>query len=89
MAKEEIEKIFIGSKELSKYLTAGLWALNTGKDICLIGRGQNIKKTVDVAEILKRNMNNPECSVIIGSEDFENRKVSTIEITLKGTLKKK
>ena len=89
MAKEEIEKIFIGSKELSKYLTAGLWALNTGKDVCLIGRGQNIKKTVDVAEILKRNMNNPECNVIIGSEDFENRKVSTIEITLKGTLKKK
>jgi len=89
MAKGETEKIFIGNKEISKYLTAGLWALNSGKDICLIGRGQNIKRTVDVAEILKRNLDNPECIVNIGSEDFENRKVSTIEITLKGTLKKK
>lgn len=84
---EEYEDILIGSKPIPSYLTAGLVALSKGKNIRLLGRGSNIKRAVDVAEILKRQMNEPACEVEIGSEDFEDRKISTIVIKLRGKRK--
>ena len=52
---KDIEKIFIGQKDLSKYLSASFYGLSEGKDkIMLCGRGHNVKKTIDVASILLR-----------------------------------
>ena len=79
-----MEQVYIGSKELPRYLSAGLFALGKSDEIVLYARGSNIKKAIDVAEILKRQMENPTVDVTIGSDKFEDRFVSTIEITLKG-----
>lgn len=81
---EEFEDVFIGPKGIASYITAGLWALRKDKPVRLLGRGHNIKTTVDVAEILKREMVDPEMSIDIGSENHEDRKVSTIAIILEG-----
>jgi len=86
----EYENVYIGSKPIQHYLTAGIWALGKSDiPIKLLGRGGNIKTTVDVAEILKRQMVDPKVSIDIGSEDFNERKVSTISIVLDGKRKKK
>lgn len=82
---KEVEEIKIGSNPLPKYISAGIWALERDKDICLLGRGNNIKTCIDVEEILKRHMEDPEVEVELGSEDYEDRKVSTISITMRGT----
>ena len=84
---EDFEEIYIGNKPIPSYLTAGLVALTKQKNIKILGRGNNIKRAVDVAEILKRQMNSPKCEVEIGSEDFEDRKVSIIIIKLIGQKK--
>jgi len=86
---EEYEQVYIGSKPIPNYLSAGIWALGKEKPVQLLGRGGNIKTTVDVAEILKRQMINPKVSIEIGSEDFNDRKVSIISIVLEGKRKKK
>lgn len=83
----EFEDVYIGSKPIQNYITAGVWALGQNKSIRLLGRGGNIKTTVDVAEILKRQMIDPKDIITIGSEDFNDRKVSTITIILKGKRK--
>ena len=87
---EEYENVFIGDKPIGSYLTAGLWALSQDepKPIRLLGRGNNIKTTVDVAEILKRQMISSETIIEIGSESHNERKVSTISIILIGKKKK-
>ena len=86
---DEYEDVYIGGKPIGNYLTAGLWALDKDKPVRLLGRGSNIKTTVDVAEILKRHMVNPKCEIEIGSEDFNERKISTISIILDGVKKQK
>ena len=85
----EYEDVYIGSKPIQNYLTAGVWALGQNKPVRLLGRGGNIKTTVDVAEILKRQMVDPKISIDIDSEDFNDRKVSTITIILEGIRKVK
>lgn len=83
----DIEIVYIGSKPISKYINAGKWVLNQDKPVKLLGRGNNIKTTVDVAEILKRNLENPEIFINISSEDFEDRKVSVLSIDICGKIK--
>ena len=85
-SESEYEKVYIGDKPIQNYLTAGIWALGQNKPIMLLGRGGNIKTTVDVAEILKRQMAEPKETISIGSEDFNERKVSTISIILEISL---
>jgi len=91
----EYEDVYIGNKPIQNYLTAGIWALGQKNPTRLLGRGSNIKTTVDVAEILKRQMINPETIIEIDSEEYEDsrngnkRKVSTISIILKGKKKEK
>ena len=86
---DNVEDVFVGGKPLPSYLTAGLWAINKVGSVRYLGRGTNIKTTVDVAEILKRQLNKPQVDIAIGSEDFEDRKISTIEITISGSKKEK
>ena len=85
----DYEDVYIGPKPIQNYLTAGIWALGQNKPVRLLGRGGNIKTTVDVAEILKRQMVKPKVTVDIGSQEFNDRKVSTISIVLEGEKKNK
>lgn len=86
--KENIEEIYIGSKDISKYLSACFYALGQKDEIVIIARGNNIKRAFDVAAILIRQyLENPSYDVLIGSEKFEERNVTTIEITLRGKKK--
>jgi DNA-binding protein Alba len=85
---ENIEKIYIGNKEIPKYLTACFFALGETDTINIIGRGNNVKGAVDVAAILLRQyLENPKYDIKIGSEKFEERYVSTIEIVINGEKK--
>ena len=116
--KENIERVYIGNKDISKYLSACFFALSDDRDEVLItGRGNNVKRTIDVAAILLRQYleipdNIPTlkelldildkedietakdmikkmmtCEIKIGSEKFEERNVSTLDITLRGKKK--
>jgi DNA-binding protein len=116
--KESIEKIYIGDKIISRYISACFFALNADKEcIQIIGRGNNVKRSIDVAAILLRQyLDVPQelpsfdeledainkediklakklikqmkvCEIKIGSEKFQERNVSTIDIMLRGKKK--
>lgn len=116
--KEQVEKIYIGDKIISKYMSACFFALNADKEcIQIIGRGNNVKRSIDVAAIvLRQYLDVPQelpsldeledainkediklakklikqmkiCEIKIGSEKFQDRNVSTIEIMLRGKKK--
>ena len=85
-----VERIYIGSKDIQKYLTACFFALGEKgvEQLEIVGRGNNVKRAVDVAAVLIRQyIENPEYKVKIGSEEFEERYVSTIEININGRKK--
>jgi len=83
--KGKTEEVYIGSKELPKYLSACFYALGQKDEITIIARGNNIKRAFDIAAILIRQyLSNANYEVKIGSEKFEDRYVTTIEILLRG-----
>ena len=91
-----MESIFIGKKDLSRYISACFYALGKDKDVALIARGNNVKKAIDVLAILIReHLSDPKYNVVIDSEKYKDkesgteRNVSTIEIALSGTIKVK
>lgn len=85
-----METVYIGSKDISKYISACFFALGKEEKIKLIARGKNIKRAIDVLAILVRDyLENPKYEIIVDSEKFEERNVSTLEITLSGLKKQK
>ena len=75
-------------KDLSRYISASLYALGKNDTINLVGRGNNIKRAIDILDILKRDyLDNPKYEVIVDSETFENRRISTVDIVLSGVKK--
>lgn len=85
-----VEEIFIGVKEISRYISACLFGFGKGDDIKLIARGKNVKKAIDILAILIRDyIDDPEYNIVVASETFENRKISTIEIELTGKKKER
>ena len=84
-----IEEVFVGAKDISRYITACFFALDKEKKIKIIARGGYIKKAIDILAILIRDhIKNAEYSIIVKSEPFENRNVSAIEIVLTEDRKK-
>ena len=79
-----MEQIFVGNKDISRYITACLSALQKGgeKKVKISARGRYIKKAVDIEEIVKRYMKNPVALVTLGSQRVNDRFVSTIDIIL-------
>jgi len=117
-SNESVETIPIGNKIINRYITACFFALNADKEcLHIIGRGNNVKRSIDVAAILLRQyldvpselpsfdeledaVNKEDyklakklikqmkvCEIKIGSEKFQDRNVSTIEIMLRGKKK--
>jgi len=85
-----MEEVYIGDKDIAKYISACFFSLGKDKDIKVIARGNNIKKAIDVLAILVRDyLEKPKYSIEVGSEPFEKRYVSTIEISLSGSKKGK
>lgn len=83
-----VEQIFIGNKEISRYISACFYSLGKEDSVVIISRGSNIKRAIDTLAILMRDyLDNPEYSIKVGSEPFESRNVSTLEITLSGKKK--
>jgi len=86
--KETIEQVYVGNKDISKYLSACFYALGHTEEITIIARGNNVKRAIDITAILIRQyLIDPEYKVIIDSEKYEDRNVSTIEIIIKGKRK--
>jgi DNA-binding protein len=114
-----MEVIKISNKNIDRYLSACFYALGDDfNEIQITGRGNNVKRSIDVAAILLRKyLEVPEkipnytqilealdkddtklakelltqrmCyEIIIGSEKFDERHVSTIDIILRGKRKK-
>lgn len=85
-----MEQVFVGAKEIKNYITACFFALGKSDEVKIVARGKNIKRAIDILAILIRDyLENPKYSIVVGSETFEERKVSTIEITLSGLKKEK
>jgi len=115
---EDVEYIYVGDKKIQRYLSACFFAFSHDKPhLHLIGRGNNIKRAIDIAAILcRQHLDIPEklptlselkealdknnvddakrlvnqmmaCEVLIGSEKFENRNISTIDIIIRGKRK--
>jgi len=92
MPKEEIEKVYIGNKDISRYISACFFALgkNENKSVMIVSRGNHIKRAIDILAILIRDyLENPSYDIKVCSDTYENRNVSAIEITLSGTRKNK
>jgi len=82
----EPQKLYIGQKPIRFYIIIAKAMLQATGQICLAGRGRNISRTVDIAEILKREGKKIQ-NITISSEQMTNRQgrqvyVSTIEITV-------
>ena len=85
-----IENIYIGGKDISRYITACFFGFDKEKKIKIIARGGYIKKAIDILAILIRDhIQDPEYEIVVKSEPFMNRNVSAIEIILTGEKKKK
>ena len=78
-----MEEIYIGSKGLRAYIMACIQGLSNEDAIKILARGTNVKKAIDVAEIVRRQTTDLESVVNIDSEEYNDRYVSTIAITLK------
>jgi len=86
----EDEVIFIGSKEISRYISAALYGFGKGSKIKLVARGKNVKKAIDILAILIRDyIEEADYIITVDSEKFENRNISTLEIELSGKKKDK
>jgi len=86
--KEDIETVPIGDKEIKSYINACKYAFNNSNEVLLVSRGNNIKRAIDVAAIfIRQYLENPTYEITIGSEGYEERNVSTLEILLKGVYK--
>jgi len=81
----QMNTVLIGDKELSRYITACLTAIQRDKYVKIAARGRFIKKAVDIEEIVKRYLKKPEVNVKLDSVSFDNRQVSVIEIEIKET----
>jgi len=78
-----MDAILIGDKDISRYITACLTALQKNGEIKIAARGRHIKKAVDIEEIVKRYMRKPRVDVKLDSVRYGDRNVSVIEIHLK------
>jgi len=85
-----MEKVFIGPKDISRYITACFFALSKDEKIQLISRGNHIKRAMDVLAILIRDhLDDAKYKIIVGSDKLDNRSVTTLEIILEGKRRKK
>ena len=80
-------ELLIGSKPLKAYLLYAMSMVAKEDKLLLKARGRSIAKAVDLAEILKRKVNNLSVSTIsIGTEVLEDKttknniRLSTMEI---------
>ena len=85
---EGSHEVFIGKKDISRYISSCFFALNKFQKVKLISRGSYVKKALDILAILIRDyLENPEYDVIVKSEPFEGRFVTALEINLTGIRK--
>lgn len=85
---EGSHEVFIGKKDISRYISSCFFALNKFNKVKLISRGSHVKKSLDILAILIReNLENVEYNITVKSEPFEGRFVTALEIDLTGTRK--
>jgi len=83
-----MENVYIGSKEISRYISACFYALDNDDEVKIVSRGSYIKKSIDILAILVRDyLDDPKYVITVKSEPFENRNVSALEIALSGKRK--
>ena len=89
-ANDDDSVVPVGSKDVSRYISACMISLGKRDTINIIARGNNVKRAIDILGILIREyLDNPKYDITVDSEKFEERFVSTIEISLSGTKKEK
>ena len=82
------EDVFIGGKELKFYIPAAFFALSKSDTIKIYARGKNVKRALDLLAILKReHLEKPKYCILVDSEKFEDKWVTTLEIELSGKRK--
>jgi len=82
------EIVYVGGKEIKFYIPAAFFALSKSETIKIVARGKNVKRALDLLAILKREyLENPKDTIVVGSEKFEDKWVTTLEIELTGKRK--
>ena len=85
-----MDEIFIGPKDISKYITACFVGLNKEDNIKITSRGNYVKKAIDILAIIIRDyLEDFKYDIVVKSEFFQERWVSAVEISVSGKLKKK
>lgn len=80
----------VDKKDISKYISACLFSLSKESEVNIVSRGSNIKKAIDVLAILMREyLEDAKYEIKVGTEPYETRNVSTLEIHLTGKQKEK
>ena len=75
-----MRRLIVGHKDLNTYLkVAQIW-LAEDKVIRIVGGGRQIKKAVDLLELLKRNVELREISITTRTVQLEVNRVSVIDI---------
>ena len=88
MVEMKPEKVPVGDKKIGSYLAACFISLNKTGGVIICARGNNITGAINVLAILIREyLDDPEYTIEVGSEKYEERYVSSIDIHLKGNLK--
>ena len=81
-------EVFIGKREISRYISSCFFALDKFDKVKIISRGSHVKKSLDILAILIRDyLDKPKYEVIVKSEPFEDRFVTALEINLTGIKK--
>jgi len=85
---EGSHEVYVGKKEISRYISSCFFALDKFGKVKIISRGSHVKKSLDILAILIRGyLNDPKYDIIVKSEPFEDRFVTALEINLTGTKK--
>jgi len=80
--------VLIGNKDLDKYLYTAFYPLGTEGKVKIIARGNHCMKALNVLAILIREyVDDSSYDIIVDSEKFDERFVTTIEIELRGKQK--
>ena len=77
------ERIFVGGKDISRYISACFFSLGKEKSITLVARGNNIKRAIDILAILVRDyIDNPEYKDAIKMENLEDTLIDLANYSL-------
>lgn len=73
-------EIYIGDKDMRRYVNAALFSLSKNKRIVIKARGKHIKKAIDVVATLLRMYADASYSVKIDNVRYNDRFLTSVQV---------